>query len=297
MPPPPTGLNRLILFPQNLTIQESKTASTSQYQTVAAFTYYPQSLNVPANAVTAAWQNQLASAVPSANVTSVSLVSMNPELLFGVTIDQPNFSITDFQLRYAAQFMVDPTAVHVVEYTNGTVYNLAINIDLAADNSTSAAALQVCQNLEFSNTTNVFFIPCALGEEYHLSAGTGTLDAANALGTSGFNSLTVQQAVANDIATQNGAWASLRSQYSKTFNTVNPVSGRNAGRVTLSPPAIAGIAAGGGTLVVGAIIAIVLVAVCCCGACGFVAWGGRRKYQHKHKSKRILKFRDGEIRL
>jgi hypothetical protein len=65
----------------------------------------------------------------------------------------------------------------------------------------------------------------------------------------------------------------------------------------LSPPAIAGIATGGGVVVVGAIIAIVLVAVCCCGACGFVAWGGRRKYQHKHKTKRILKMRDGEIRL
>jgi len=263
---------------------------------VAGFTYYPIGLNIPANVVTSEWQQQLNAAVPSANAT-VSLVSQNPELLWGITIDPVGFSIPDFVLRYASVFGVDPTAVHVVEYSTGTVFNLAVNIDLASDNSTSAAALQTCQNLEFGNTTDVFYIPCALGEEYHLAASTSTLANATALGTSGYDSLTVQQAVANGIANQNGAWGSLRSQYSKTYNTVDPVSGRSAGRVTLSPPAIAGIATGGGVLVVGVIIAIVLIAVCCCGACGFVAWGGRKKYQHRYKPKRILKLRSGEIRL
>jgi len=296
MPPPPTGLNRLILFNSNLTVQEKPAPATSQYQEVAAYTYYPIGLNIPADVVASQWQQQLNTAVPSANAT-VSLVSQNPELLFGVTIDPVGYSIADFTLRYAAEFGVDPTAVHIVEYTNGTTFNLAVNVDLASDNSTSAAALQTCQQLEFGQSTDVFFINCALGEEYHLSASTSTLANATALGTNGFNSLTVQQNVANSIANQNGAWGALRSQYSKTYNTVNPVSGRSAGRVTLSPPAIAGIATGGGVLVVGAIIAIVLIAVCCCGACGFVAWGGRKKYQHRYKTKKILKFRDGEIRL
>jgi hypothetical protein len=281
------------LFPQNLTIQESPDAATTQYQTVAAYTYYPIGLNIPANVVTSAWQTQLDAAVPSANAT-VSLVSQNPELLWGITIDPVGFSIADFTLRYASEFMVDPSAVHIVEYTNGTVFNLAVNIDLASDNSTSAAALQACQNLEFGNTTDVYFIPCQLGSEYHLSASTSTLANATDIGTSGFDSLTVQQAVANNIANQNGAWASLRSQYSKTYNTVNPVSGRSAGRVTLSPPAIGGVAAGGFAFLAIIIVAIVL-GVLCCGGAGGLAYAKRRKL--KPKKTRILKLRDGEIRI
>jgi hypothetical protein len=295
MPPPPTGLSRLILFPQNFTVVESPDASTSTYQEVAAFTYFPQSLNIPATAVTSAWQTQLRLAVPGSN-TNVTLVSENPQLLFGVTVDPQGYSITDFMLRYASQFMVDPMSVHVKEYSNGTVFQLAVSVDLAADNSTSADAFSTCQHLEFGQSTDVFYLGCSLGEEYHLTASASTQANASALGASGYDSLTVQQAVAANLAAQNIAWGGLRSLYSKTSNSVNPVTGRNAGRVVLSPPAIAGIATGGGVVIVGVIIAIVLVVVCCCGAGGFLAFG-KRKYVHKHKPKRILKLRDGEIRL